>query len=226
MRNPEKKTESRIVLTADGSSSVYNSDFDQHYHSIFGALQESQRVFIELGLQTAFERFSEITVFEMGFGTGLNALLTLLEAEKAQRPVSYTAVEAFPLPLDESRRLNFDQLLDSQFLPALHEAPWNERIAVSPVFDLFKYEGRLQDFRTENRFNLVYFDAFAPEAQPELWTPEIFEQLAAMLHPGGLLTTYCSKGYVKRNLQAAGFRVEKHPGPARKREVLRAIKLG
>ncbi|GAB3268649.1 tRNA (5-methylaminomethyl-2-thiouridine)(34)-methyltransferase MnmD [Larkinella harenae] len=224
MRNTEKKTESRVVLTADGSSSVYNSEFNQHYHSIFGALQESQRVFIELGLETAFERFDTIRVFEMGLGTGLNAILTALEAEKKQRMVSYTAVEAFPLPPEEARQLNFDELLHTNRVIALHEAPWNRQVAITPYFDLFKYEGRLQDFQTEERFNLVYFDAFAPEAQPELWTSEIFAQIAAMLQPGGILTTYCSKGYVKRNLKAAGFLVEKHPGPARKREVLRAIK--
>lgn len=226
MRNTEKKTESRIVLTADGSSSVYNSEFDQHYHSIFGALQESQRVFVELGLQTAFERFAEISVFEMGFGTGLNALLTALEAQKTGRMVHYTAIEAYPLPLNEARQLNFDEVLGSYYLQPLHEAVWNRRITIHSFFNLLKYEGRLQDFQTDERFNLVYFDAFAPESQPELWTLEIFEHIAAMMHPGGLLTTYCSKGYVKRNLQAAGFRVEKHPGPARKREVLRAIKPG
>lgn len=224
MRNTEKKTESRVVLTADGSSSVYNSEFDQHYHSIFGALQESQRVFIELGLETAFEQFNAISVFEMGFGTGLNAMLTALEAEKKKKFVRYTAVEAFPLPLEESRQLNYDEVLHTNRMNSLHEAPWNQRVEITPYFNLLKYEGRLQDFRTEERFNLVYFDAFAPEAQPELWTSEIFEHIAAFLQPGGILTTYCSKGYVKRNLQAAGFVVEKHPGPARKREVLRAIK--
>ncbi|MGA0557184.1 tRNA (5-methylaminomethyl-2-thiouridine)(34)-methyltransferase MnmD [Larkinella sp. VNQ87] len=224
MRNTEKKTESRIVLTADGSSSVYNSEFGQHYHSIFGALQESQRVFIELGLEAAFERFGEISVFEMGFGTGLNALLTLREAEKTHHAVRYTAVEAYPLPLEEARQLNFDSLLETEHLNALHEAPWNQTVPITRFFQLFKYEGRLQDFQTDERFHLVYFDAFAPEAQPELWTQAVFEQVADKMQPGGLLTTYCSKGYVRRNLQAAGFTVEKHPGPARKREVLRAIK--
>ena len=225
MRNTEKKTEIRIVVTSDGSSSAYNSEFSQHYHSVFGALQESQRVFIELGLQAAFERFEQINVFEMGFGTGLNALLTLLEAEKARRLVNYTTVEARPLSLEEARQLNFDELLNSHSLTALHEAPWNRPIAITPLFQLLKYEGRLQDFQTEERFNLVYFDAFAPEAQPELWTLEVFEQLAAMMHPGGLLTTYCSKSSVKRNLRAAGFLVEKHRGPAHKRDILRAVKL-
>ncbi|GAB3911630.1 tRNA (5-methylaminomethyl-2-thiouridine)(34)-methyltransferase MnmD [Larkinella knui] len=215
----------RIVLTSDGSSSVYNSEFDQHYHSIFGALQESQRVYIELGLQSAFERFTQVNAFEMGFGTGLNALLTVLEAEKSQRTVTYTAVETRPLLPEEANQLNFDELLESKYLKSLHQAPWNRPVAITPFFQVLKYEGRLQDFRTEERFNLVYYDAFAPEAQPELWTQAIFEQVAAMMQPGGLLTTYCSKSYVKRNLRAAGFLVEKHRGPAHKRDVLRAVRL-
>ncbi|RRA98648.1 tRNA (5-methylaminomethyl-2-thiouridine)(34)-methyltransferase MnmD [Larkinella rosea] len=225
MRNPEKKTEIRIVLTSDGSSSVFNPEFNQHYHSVFGALQESQRIFLELGLYAAFERFEQINVFEMGFGTGLNALLTLLEAEKNQRTVTYTAVETHPLSMEQARELNFDTLLNCHYLKPLHEAPWNRPVSITPVFDLVKYEGRLQDFQTTNRYNLVYFDAFAPEAQPELWTQEIFEQLAAMMQQGGLLTTYCSKSSVKWNLRAAGFLVEKHRGPAHKRDVLRAIRL-
>ncbi|KAA9352931.1 tRNA (5-methylaminomethyl-2-thiouridine)(34)-methyltransferase MnmD [Larkinella humicola] len=225
MRNPEKKTETRIVLTHDGSSSAYNSEFKQHYHSVFGALQESQRVYIELGLYEAFKRFEQISIFEMGLGTGLNALLTLLEAEKSQRAVTYTAVETQPLSLEEASQLNFDALLGSHYLNSVHEAPWNRPVAITPFFQVLKHEGCLEDFRTENRFNLVYFDAFAPEAQPELWTQAVFEQLAAMMHPGGLLTTYCSKSSVKRNLRAAGFLVEKHRGPAHKRDVLRAVKL-
>ncbi|WP_128547436.1 tRNA (5-methylaminomethyl-2-thiouridine)(34)-methyltransferase MnmD [Larkinella soli] len=226
MTNPENKTGNRIVLTADGSTSVYNAAVDQHYHSIFGALQESQRVFIELGLYPALERFGEVRVFEMGFGTGLNALLTLSEAEKAGKPVRYTAVEAYPLPEEEAGRLNFGELLGSPYLKPLHAAPWNRRVEPAPGFSLLKQGGFLQDFQTGERFNLVYYDAFAPEAQPELWTEEIFQKVAGWMNPGGILTTYCSKGYVQRNLKAAGFSVEKHPGPARKREVLRAVREG
>ncbi|WP_323134416.1 tRNA (5-methylaminomethyl-2-thiouridine)(34)-methyltransferase MnmD [Tellurirhabdus rosea] len=219
----ENKTESRLVVTADGSHSVWKPETGQYYHSVLGALQESQRVFIELGLEAAFERFEEVRLFEMGFGTGLNALLTLLEAEKRQKRVKYTTVEAYPLPLLEARLLNFDEVLDTHFTVALHETPWGEPAELSPFFSLTKYQTRLQDFRMGKRFNLVYFDAFAPSSQPELWNVDVFQQLARMMLPGGLLTTYCSKGYVQRNLKAAGFTVEKHPGPARKREVLRAI---
>ncbi|GAA4448608.1 tRNA (5-methylaminomethyl-2-thiouridine)(34)-methyltransferase MnmD [Nibrella saemangeumensis] len=222
------KTDSRIVVTADGSHSVYHPVFAQHYHSIFGAWQESQRVFIELGLEEAFRRFDDdLFVFEMGFGTGLNALLTAREAGTRQRPVFYTAVEAYPLPMADAQQLNFDTLLGTNYLSLLHEAPWDGLTEIHSYFTLTKRQGLLQDIATGDtlpgRFHLVYYDAFAPEAQPELWTEDIFKQIAALLRPGGLLVTYCSKGYVQRNLKAAGFSVEKHPGPARKREVLRAV---
>lgn len=182
-------------------------------------------MFIELGLQAAFERFANVPlrVFEMGFGTGLNALLTAREAERHGRPVAYTGVEAYPLPPEESQKLNFDVALGTTFLNALHASPWHETVNISPFFTLNKQQTSLQNWQTNERFHLVYYDAFAPSAQPELWEPEIFQRLACFLLPGGLLTTYCSKSYVQRNLRAAGFTVEKHPGPARKREVLRAI---
>lgn len=213
-----------IVVTADGSSSVYNPDVGQHYHSIFGARQESERVFIELGLAAAFERFAgPLRVFEMGFGTGLNALLTAHLAQQTQRAVSYTTVEAYPLPADVTRQLNFDRLIGSQLLQPLHDAPWETPVAISPYVTLLKRHGFLRDVAPPEPVHLVYYDAFAPEGQPELWTEETFRHVASFMRPGGLLTTYCAKGYVQRNLRAAGFTVEKHPGPARKREVLRAV---
>lgn len=219
------KTDSRIVITADGSHSVYNEQVGQHYHSIFGARQESERVFIELGLDEAFRRFSgSVAVFEMGFGTGLNALLTAKIAEKQQRKISYTAIEAFPLTAEEAMELNFDEVLETHYLQALHRAEWEQPTQIHPFFSLTKHHGLLQDWQTDQCFQLVYFDAFAPEAQPELWTVDVFLKMASLLQPGAILTTYCSKGYVQRNLKAAGFWVEKHPGPARKREVIRAIK--
>ncbi|RIV22215.1 hypothetical protein DYU11_14350 [Fibrisoma montanum] len=220
------KVSTRLVLTADGSHSIYSEETRQHYHSIHGAWQESRRVFIELGLQEAFGRFSDepIRSFEMGFGTGLNALLTAQEAEQRQRYVHHTAIEAYPVPLDEAHQLNFDQLLGTNYLHQLHEADWNQIVQIHPFFSLIKVHGMLQEFQTVDRFHLIYFDAFAPEAQPELWTETVFRQMADILLPGGMLTTYCSKGYVQRNLKAVGFHVEKHSGPAYKREVIRAVK--
>jgi tRNA U34 5-methylaminomethyl-2-thiouridine-forming methyltransferase MnmC len=220
------KASLRIVTTEDGSSTVINETLDKSYHSIYGAQQESQRVYIELGLLAALDKFpdTDLYVFEMGFGTGLNALMTALEAEKRQRKIHYVAVEAQPLLPDEARQLNYNTLFETNYLEKLHDASWNEPTEISPFLTLTKWEGRLQDFRTDQRFQLVYYDAFAPVSQPELWEQSIFQQMADLLQPGGLLTTYCSRSYVQRNMKAAGLIVEKHPGPPHKREILRAVK--
>lgn len=220
------KADVRLMITADGSHTAINQILDKSYHSVHGAYQESQRVYIELGLLAALEKFpdEELRVFEMGFGTGLNALLTAREAERHQRHIDYVAVEAYPMPLSDAHLLNYDALLGTAYLPALHESPWNQPVVINPYFKLTKLEGQLQQLRIPNRFHLIYYDAFAPTAQPELWEPEIFEQLADLLLPGGMLTTYCSKSYVQRNMRTAGLTVEKHPGPPHKRDILRAIK--
>ncbi|WP_420148088.1 tRNA (5-methylaminomethyl-2-thiouridine)(34)-methyltransferase MnmD [Spirosoma sp.] len=220
------KADVRLIITADGSHTAINQVLDKTYHSIHGAWQESQRVFIELGLFHAFDKFNDSTlrIFEMGFGTGLNALLTAREAELRQRQIDYVAVEAYPFPVHEAYLLNYDELLNTSYLTNLHESVWNEPVAISPYFSLTKLDKKLQDLRTPERFHLIYYDAFAPTAQPELWSAEIFQQLADLLLPGGVLTTYCSKSEVQRNMRTAGLTVEKHPGPPHKREILRAIK--
>ncbi|GAB4055145.1 tRNA (5-methylaminomethyl-2-thiouridine)(34)-methyltransferase MnmC2 [Spirosoma litoris] len=221
------KADVRLIVTADGSHTAINQALDKTYHSIHGAYQESQRVYIELGLLEAFEKFpgEELHIFEMGFGTGLNALLTAHEANISQRRVHYTAIEAYPMSTEDAQQLNFDTLLATDYLTRLHESPWNESVEISPYFTLTKIENRLQDWQTPERFHLIYYDAFAPSAQPELWEPEIFAQLAHLLLPNGMLTTYCSKSYVQRNMREAGLIVEKHPGPPHKRDILRAVKL-
>ena len=216
----------RVVPTADGSHTVLNEALGKPYHSVHGAIQESKRVYIEVGLLTAFDKFpdDELHVFEMGFGTGLNALLTAREAETHQRRVYYVAIDAYPLPIGEARQLNYDALLGTDYLPALHESLWGVPAVISPYFTLTKLEGQLQNAQTDERFHLIYYDAFAPSAQPELWEPAIFQQVAELLRPGGMLTTYCSKSYVQRNLRAARLTVEKHAGPHYKRDILRAVK--
>jgi tRNA U34 5-methylaminomethyl-2-thiouridine-forming methyltransferase MnmC len=216
----------RVVPTADGSHTVLNETIGKPYHSVHGAIQESQRVYIEVGLLATLDKFpdEELRIFEMGFGTGLNALLTAREAERHRRRIHYVAIDAYPLPLAEARQLNYDTLLDTSSLPILHESPWGDPSAVSPYFTLTKQVGLLQDFWTADQFHLIYYDAFAPSAQPELWEPGIFQQLADLLLAGGMLTTYCSKSYVQRNLRVAGLTVEKHPGPYGKRDILRAVK--
>jgi tRNA U34 5-methylaminomethyl-2-thiouridine-forming methyltransferase MnmC len=218
------KADSRLVLTADGSHTVVNRELGIHYHSVFGSVQESERVFIELGLQEAMTRFADtLQVFEMGLGTGLNALLTARDARKQQHRVNYVAVEPYPLPVDEALDLNYDHLLHTFWVADIHEAAWNEPTSINEFMQLTKIRMPVANFETDQKFHLIYFDAFAPEAQPELWTEEVFMQMGSLLVPGGILTTYCSKSYVQRNLKTAGFTVEKHRGPARKREVIRAI---
>ncbi|MEZ0608188.1 tRNA (5-methylaminomethyl-2-thiouridine)(34)-methyltransferase MnmD [Fibrella sp. WM1] len=216
----------QVVVTADGSHSILNTDIGQHYHSIYGAIQESERVFIELGLTYALSLFEgPIRVFEMGFGTGLNALMTTREAMRLHHPIDYVAVEAYPIDPTAGKSLNYDGQLTTFWLNDLHDAPWGVQTPITPYFTLTKYRTAIQALPNVGPFHVVYYDAFAPEGQPELWTTEIFEQMASMLRPGGILTTYCSKSAVQRNLRDAGFRVEKHTGPARKREVIRAIRL-
>lgn len=220
------KADIRLMITADGSHTAINQVLDKPYHSIHGAYQESQRVYIELGLRAAFEKFpdNELAIFEMGFGTGLNALMTAREANAYQRRVNYTTIDAYPLALEDARQLNYDEFFATLYLPTLHESPWNQPVDLNPYFRFTKLDGHLQDLRTDDRFHLIYYDAFAPTAQPELWEPEIFTRVAALLLPDGLLTTYCSRSYVQRNMRAAGLTVEKHDGPMHKRDVLRAVK--
>ncbi|GAB3565073.1 tRNA (5-methylaminomethyl-2-thiouridine)(34)-methyltransferase MnmD [Spirosoma luteolum] len=214
-----------VVMTADGSNTVLNQALGKTYHSVYGAWQESQRVYIEIGLLEAFDRFTgAIRILEMGFGTGLNALLTLREAERRSRTIRYVGLDSFPLPLEQAQQLNYDGLLQTTQLAALHEAPWEVPVSVTPSFTLQKHAVRLEAFATTEQFHLIYYDAFAPSSQPELWESDIFEKLAGFLLPGGMLTTYCSKSYVQRNMRSAGLVVEKHDGPHHKRDILRAIR--
>ena len=220
------KADIRLMTTADGSHTAVNQVLNKTYHSIHGAYQESQRVYIELGLLAAFEKFpdQELYVFEMGFGTGLNALLTAREAQLQQRRIIYTAIDAYPLSPTDAQQLNYDELFTTSYLPKLHESVWSVPVVLNEYCTLIKLEGRLQDLQIASRFHLIYYDAFAPTAQPELWEPEIFRRMADSLLPSGIMTTYCSKSYVQRNMRAAGLTVEKHPGPPHKREILRAIR--
>ncbi|MFT6880425.1 MAG: tRNA U34 5-methylaminomethyl-2-thiouridine-forming methyltransferase MnmC [Psychromonas sp.] len=205
-----------IKLTQDGTTTLYTERFKQYYHSIFGAKSESDRVFIELGLSYTLEHFNQVSILEMGFGTGFNALLSAEKCLEAKRNVIYSGLEAYPISVEVSEELNFDV---SQF----HKIAWGVKSKINDYFDFIKYRTNLEDFTSDMKFNLVYYDAFPPSSQPELWTQGIFEKVAELMTVGGVLVTYCAKGYVQRNMKAAGFLVERHPGPPRKREVLRAI---
>ncbi|MEI6950649.1 tRNA (5-methylaminomethyl-2-thiouridine)(34)-methyltransferase MnmD [Paraflavisolibacter sp. H34] len=214
-----------IIYTADGSHTVAIPEMEVTYHSHNGALQESLHVFIDAGLREAFRLFEgPIKVFEMGFGTGLNALLTALEAEKEGRQVAYTSLELYPLSEEETKGLNYGQLLPGSepLLQQLHRSPWGEEVRITDQLCLTKVQTSLFDFATAGQFHVIYYDAFAPRAQPELWTEDIFKKLRHLLVPEGLLVTYCSKSVVRRAMMAAGFTVKKVPGPRGKREMVRA----
>lgn len=216
----------KIVTTSDGSSSIYLPDFDEHYHSHHGAMQESKHVFMKMGWELVAERKSHIDLLEVGFGTGLNAWLVYDEVRKNNRgnSVHYTSLELYPVTAEQAAQLNFvDQSHQSEFI-LLHDAEWNVSTKINDKFTLEKVEVSLQDFQSAHNYDLIFYDAFAPRVQPELWTAEIFQKLYTLLNPGGVLVTYCAKGEVRRNMIAAGFSVEKLPGPPGKREMLRAVK--
>ncbi|MDE3247153.1 MAG: tRNA (5-methylaminomethyl-2-thiouridine)(34)-methyltransferase MnmD [Bacteroidota bacterium] len=221
----------QIITTADGSDSIAIPAMQVTYHSVHGALQESNHVFIKEGLQYYLSQYPDTTalrIFEMGFGTGLNALLTYAESLHSNRPVMYESIEAFPLDQSLYQNLNYcTQMQRSELtttFASMQEAPWEHPTEINPQFQLYKRRGSLLNYQPKERFHLVYFDAFAPTAQPELWTTEIFRMLHNMLYPGGMLTTYCSKSSVRRAMVEAGFTVHKIPGPPRKREMVRATR--
>lgn len=222
--------ERKIIITEDGSHSIAIPALNVTYHSIHGAIQESKHVFIEAGLKYVLDRLESepVWVLEVGFGTGLNALLTTIEVEKSETSVYYVALEPFPITVEEFCLLNYCEHLNRKDLQEdfrrVHECEWNKGIAFTENVLLQKSGYALQAFEHSAGFDLIYYDAFAPAAQPELWTKEIFQKLFCLLKPNGVLVTYCSKGDVRRAMIAAGFVVKKLPGPPGKREMLRATK--
>jgi tRNA U34 5-methylaminomethyl-2-thiouridine-forming methyltransferase MnmC len=218
------------LITGDGSPTVYIPALNVTYHSRHGALQESRHVFIEAGLRPALtaKESAPLRILEMGFGTGLNALLTLQEAEEKRVALHYTALELYPLSAEEADALSYDSQLSNRgsvnLYRQLHRAPWESDIRISPYFTLNKRNISLLDFTSDRSFDLIYFDAFAPAAQPDLWTEEVFTLLYRLSGPGAILVTYCSKGSVRRALQTAGWKVEKLAGPPGKREMVRGVR--
>lgn len=210
----------KVEETADGSRTLYLSGMDEHYHSVKGARTESAHIFVGLGLDYSSKK--DLKVLEIGFGTGLNAYLSLKSAEAAGRKVEYTGIEINPLPVELIKELAYT---DDPLFEDLHQAHWNRKVAVTSFFSLYKIAGDFTRYRFDDLFDVIYFDAFAPDKQPEMWSRELFDYLYVITNEGGVLTTYCAKGEVRRMLQSAGFTVERLPGPpGGKREVLRAIK--
>lgn len=215
-----------LERTADGSYTLYVPELDEHYHSVKGALTESQHIFIEMGLKHS--PAPEPHILEIGLGTGLNAFLTLLAAEEMQRKVYYTGIERYPLAEETLRQLDYPGIIGKKHEEdyyAIHQAPWEKETNLSPWFTLHKIEGDFTRHTFQKGYDIIYFDAFAPEKQPEMWEQSLFNTLYNVLNEGGILTTYCAKGVVRRMLQTAGFTVERLPGPpGGKREILRATK--
>lgn len=218
-----------IIKTADGSDTLFVKELDEHYHSTFGAIQESLHVFIKTGLNVKDE--SPLTIFEVGFGTGLNAFLTFLDTLKSGQIIHYITIEKYPISRNTWELLNYPELLskdDTKIFRAIHLSPWNEKVNITENFALTKITGDMTsfDFDLLPVFDLIYFDAFSPEKQPGLWETRIFEKLYVNTAPFGKLVTYCSKGAVRRSLQKSGYITERLPGPPGKREILRAKKYG
>ncbi|MCH1613878.1 MAG: tRNA (5-methylaminomethyl-2-thiouridine)(34)-methyltransferase MnmD [Flavobacteriales bacterium] len=215
--------------TADGSSTLYNSLVDEHYHSIHGALNESIHVFINKGFLDFVDLFKPVknlNILEIGFGTGLNCILTFKESLKLNIFLNYTSLEPYPLEMKIIDNLNFN--LDSKQLDVfklIHQSFWGKAVEINKQFSLEKYKLELKDFNTNKFYDIIYFDAFAPNKQPELWKVDVFSKLFNLTSNNGVLVTYCAKGQVRRDLEKVGYFVERLEGPPGKREMLRATKV-
>lgn len=220
-----------LITTSDGSHSLYLPEMNETYHSSHGALTESQHIFIEAGLKhyQSRHKVDSIQVLEIGFGTGLNALLAMRYAMERELSTHFTTLEPYPLEEEVYSGLNYASLFsgglaEEQFL-SLHEADWNALVVMNDFFTLEKKEERLENFSVGGRFDLVFFDAFAPSKQAELWTYEVLEKTVGLMAPLAVLVTYCARGQFKRDLADLGLEVETLPGPPGKKEMVRATKL-
>ncbi len=215
-----------VIQTSDGSSTIYIPEMDENYHSKHGAIQEAEHVFIQHGLKKMEEKGrNSISIFEMGFGTGLNAFLTKI---RANVPVNYVGIEAFPVSEEELEAINYVNQVGSEHendFSAIHDAEWNKLIQLDSNFSIKKVQEKIENYNLENAsFDLIYFDAFGPRAQAEMWKIEILQKMYDGLKSGGALVTYCARGQFKRDLKSLGFEIEPLPGPPGKREMTRAWK--
>ena len=216
-----------IIKTQDGSTTIHLLEWEESYHSKHGAIQEAYHVFIKSG----FDLFEEkpLSILEIGFGTGLNAFITFIEANKTNKSIEYTGVEAYPVLLEEALSMNYVTELhasDNQSVfETMHQMSWNETHQLSSNFKLTKRQQFFQEINDCNQFDLIYFDAFGFRVQPELWSLEIFQKMYAALKPGGVLVTYACRSSIKNAMLESGFQVEKLPGAPGKREMLRARKI-
>lgn len=214
------------MITADGSTTIHLPEWNEQYHSKHGAIQEAKHVFIESGLSLFTER--NVDILEIGFGTGLNGFITLIESQKRNLSIDYTGIEAYPLSIDEIEKLNYVTELKATHLAGvfknMHGQEWEKRIEIATDFFLTKRKLLVENLVDSNAYDLIYFDAFGARVQPELWTELIFGKMYEALKSDGILVTYSAKGSVRRAMQTVGFNVERLPGPPGKREMLRAVK--
>lgn len=235
----------QIKTTKDGSHTLFVPQLNEHYHSVNGAIQESYHIFINAGLEYFLNSYYEnnrqslqtINILEIGFGTGLNALLTLIESERKSIKVFYNSIELYPVSIESAKKLNYPSLIDKNNLHQneyiaehflqLHSAKWSKPVDITSNFTLLKQQidfSNPSQFNTSKLINIVYFDAFAPEKQPEMWTSDVFNKIFSLCDKGAILTTYCAKGVVRRMMQNVGFQIKRLPGPPGKREILRGEK--
>jgi len=232
-----------LVKTEEGIHTLYSTKRHEHYHSLQGSLSEGMQVFIRNGLLTLKNKLKEVRILEMGFGTGLNAILTFRENQVLHKKIHYTAVEAFPLPAAVTDKLNYFEYFGKPLQPvfqAMHSCPWFENVLLLPepsthadsvamrkdkgTFVLYKIEADLLELQLDGSYDLIYYDAFSPTHQPELWTFEVLQKIYDASKKGAILVTYCSNNHVKKTLEAVGFTVESLPGAAGRREMIRAVK--
>jgi tRNA U34 5-methylaminomethyl-2-thiouridine-forming methyltransferase MnmC len=217
--------DTKLIITGDGSHTLYVPGMDEHYHSHYGAMTESLHIFINAGLASLGA--SQVSILEVGFGTGLNALLTAIHAETNKTAVKYTSLEKYPLDPSVVRQLNYGCVAGErgqELFNAIQDAPWN---SPSRITEWFTLEKKLSDLTTDEptgSYDLIYFDAFGPDKQPEMWTEEVLRKITAVTHPGSVFVTYSAKGTLKRMLRSLGFEVALLPGPPGKRVITRAVK--
>lgn len=220
------KLKKEIILTKDGSSSIFLPELNETYHSTFGAIQEAKHVFIKNGLSLINDK--SVSILEIGFGTGLNAFITFLEAQKTDQLIHYVGIEAYPVELDIISSLNYVSELNANeqqdVFDKMHECTWEVENEIQPNFHLTKRQQKFETITDLNKYNLIYFDAFGFDVQPELWNEEIFQKMYDSLQPKGILVTYACRTIIKNAMKQAGFTVEKLPGAPGKREMLRAFK--
>jgi len=217
----------KLIQTSDGSSTILVEEWGESFHSVHGAIQEAQHVYIENGLRFAFQGKKEtLEILEIGFGTGLNCFMSFMEAQKNNQKINYTAIEGFPLLKDEWSLLNYPSFFENKhqnIFNIMHDSPWERTCEIQNNFTLTKLEQMFENLDLEKRFDLVYFDAFGFQYQPHLWSENVFTRVKNAMNPNGVLVTYACKGEVNRLLKKLGFIIQKLEGPPGKREMIRAV---